>query len=389
MTDEVRAAPTPGAGTATFEAWASRLSAGLPQALRRVPFTATVVVVTLLVGLVTRGIWLPVWRASWFPDVAYGLPALREGKVWTLLTGPLLALTPGQYVTGVILFAVLVGACELRLGTKAVAVTAVAGQIGGVLLATLLVWALSETPWIWARHLAMVRDVGFTTGALTVVAVTSAALRSPWRLRVRAVLGFTVAVAVLFEGTLSDVAHAVVVGIGFLVGQRRYGVEPGFGPRTRRETRMLAFAGLIAIGLTEVVVLLAPGRGPLGTTAGAAAPAVDVLVDLAIIAVVTNALRLGKRWAWWATVGYGVLNLPRRCWHSCWSSSARCPAAHRSCSAARCSGPARWRCWCCTATPSGCRCAGASPAASRRPRATARRGRAPCSPRSVARRCRG
>ena len=58
------------------------------------------------------------------------------------------------------------------------------------------------------------RDVGFTTGALTVLAVTTAALRSPWRLRVRAALWFYVTVAFLFEGTLSDVAHAIAVGVG-------------------------------------------------------------------------------------------------------------------------------------------------------------------------------
>ena len=153
------------------------------------------------------------------------------------------------------------------------------------------------------------RDVGFTTGALTVLAVTTAALRSPWRLRVRAALWFYVTVALFFEGTLSDVAHAIAVGIGFLVGQRLFGVEPGFGPRTRRETRMLAFGGLIAIGLTELVVLLFPGRGPFGSVAGLAGPTADVVIDLVIIAVVANALRLGKRWAWWLTVGYGLLNV--------------------------------------------------------------------------------
>ena len=38
---------------------------------------------------------------------------------------------------------------------------------------------------------------------------------------------------------------AIAVAIGFLVGQRLFGVEPGFGPRTRRETRMLAFGTTI------------------------------------------------------------------------------------------------------------------------------------------------
>jgi phosphatidylglycerol lysyltransferase len=293
----------------SFELWASRLTGGVPDLLRRVPFTATIVLGTLIVGLVARTVWSPIWRASWFAEVAYGTPALREGKIWTLLTGWWFYLTPGQYLSGLVMFAVIVGACEIRLGTRAVAITAIAGEIGGILLASLLVWALSATSWPWAQTLAGVRDVGFTTGTLTVLAVTTAALRSPWRLRVRAALWFYITVAFLFEGTLADVAHAIAVGIGFLVGQRLFGVEPGFGPRTRRETRMLAFGGLIAIGLTELVVLLFPGRGPFGSVAGMAGPTVDVVVDLVVIAVVANALRLGKRWAWWLTVGYGLLNL--------------------------------------------------------------------------------
>jgi phosphatidylglycerol lysyltransferase len=288
-----------------FEVWASRFTG----ALRRVPFTASVVLVTLVVGLVGRTVWTPVWQKAWFHQVAYGLPGLREGKIWTLLTGWFFYLTPGQYLSGLIMFALVVGACEMRLGSRAVAIAAVAGEIGGILLASLLVWALSATSWPWAVALTPVRDVGFTTGALTVLAVTTAALRSPWRLRVRAALWFYVTVAFLFEGTLSDVAHAIAVGIGFLVGQRLFGVEPGFGPRTRRETRMLAFGGLLAIGLTELVVLLFPGRGPFGSVAGLAGPTADVVLDLAIIVVVANALRLGKRWAWWLTVGYGLLNV--------------------------------------------------------------------------------
>ena len=99
-----------------FEVWASRLTGALPGALRRVPFTASVVLVTLVTGLVARTVWTPIWREAWFHQVAYGLPGLREGRIWTLLTGWFFYLTPGQYLSGLILFAVVVGACEMRLG---------------------------------------------------------------------------------------------------------------------------------------------------------------------------------------------------------------------------------------------------------------------------------
>src|SRR5512133_457684 len=143
-----------------FEVWASRLTGALPGALRRVPFTASMVLVTLVAGLVARTVWTPIWREAWFHQVAYGLPALREGKIWTLLTGWFFYLTPGQYLSGLIMFALVVGACEMRLGSRAVAIAAVTGEIGGILLASLLVWALSSTSWPWAVALTQVRDVG-------------------------------------------------------------------------------------------------------------------------------------------------------------------------------------------------------------------------------------
>ena len=293
----------------TFEARASRVVAVLPGVVRKVPFTAGFAVALVVTGLLTRTVWTPAWRAEWFPWIAYGVPALREGRVWTFATGGLFGLTPGQWVFGLVLFVVLVGACETRLGTRRVAAAAVVGQLGGTLAASLLVWLLSRTGWTWAQALVDTRDVGFTTGTLTAVAVTSAALRSPWRLRVRAVLWLYVTVAFLFEGTLSDVAHVLAVGVGLLVGQWLFGVEPGFGPRTRSETRMLAASGLAVVLLTEVVVLLFPGRGPFGATSGDAAPVADVLVDLVVGGFVANQLRYGKRWAWWTTVLLGLLNL--------------------------------------------------------------------------------
>ncbi len=292
-----------------FEDRASRAVVAAPQLLRRVPFTATLVVVLLVVGLVSRTMWRPLWRESWYHEVAYGVPALREGKVWTFLVGWCFTLTPAQLVGGLVLIALLVGACELRLGTKRTAWVAVLGQLGGTLGASLLVWALSATSWTWAQHVANLRDVGFSTGVLAVVAVTSATLRSPWRLRVRTVLWFYAILVFLFEGTLVHVAHGLAIYVGTVVGQRLWGVEPGYGPRTRRETRMLAFCGLIALVLTEFLVLLFPGRGPFGETSVEAAPLVDVLVDLVLIGFVAHHLRYGKRWAWWVAVVLGVLNM--------------------------------------------------------------------------------
>ena len=259
------------------------------------PFTIGVVALIVVLGVVGEGWWRRVDRASWFPDIAYGLPPLREAKVWTPITGMPFGLTPAQYVTMTIAFAVLVGWAEWRLGTVRTAAVAVGGQVVGVLGAAAFLAIFDETDWDWADRLADVRDVGLTTAIVAAVAAASAALRSPWRLRVRAALWFYVTIAFLFEGTLADVAH---VDRGrdrrscrrTVVQRVRAGVRAAHPARAR----MLAFGGLPrASAVVELVVWLFPGSGPFGPRTVDAGPTAgwSAIVDLVIIVLVAMQLR--------------------------------------------------------------------------------------------------
>ena len=305
------AVPVPGSAWGTsFEVWASRLSGALPGALRRVPFTASVVLVTLVVGLVARTVWIPVWRAGWFTEVAYGVPALREGKLWTLLTGWFFYLTPGQYLTGLVMFAVVVGACEIRLGTRAVAIAAVAGEIGGILLASLLIWALAATSWQWADGLAQVRDVGFTDRHThrprrddrgPALPLASAGSRGTVVLRHRRV------------GVRGDARRRRARDRRrSRVPRRATAVRRGGGVRAPHPSgdphaRLRRPDRDRPDGTGRCCS--SPDAGPSAPWSGQVGPTVDVVVDVVVIAVLANALRLGKRWAWWITVAYGFLNL--------------------------------------------------------------------------------
>ena len=299
--------------TETADRPASRMLAQVVRGARRVPFTIGVVALIVVLGVVGEGWWRRVDRASWFPDIAYGLPPLREAKVWTPITGMPFGLTPAQYVTMTIAFAVLVGWAEWRLGTVRTAAVAVGGQVVGVLGAAAFLAIFDETDWDWADRLAEVRDVGLTTAIVAAVAAASATLRSPWRLRARAILTAYVAIAFLFEGTLADVQHLVAFAVALPVGERWFSRgERGLWPRTRQEVRMLGFVGLLLIGVVEIAVWLFPGNGPLGPT-----DTVDTgsntgwsaIVDLVIIALVALQLRRGRRWAWWLTVIFGSLTV--------------------------------------------------------------------------------
>jgi phosphatidylglycerol lysyltransferase len=66
--------------------------------IRRIPFTAGTIAVLLVTGLLTGAMFTRVSDHPWGNDVAYGLPAFLDGRIWTLVTGALFAVTPLCYV---------------------------------------------------------------------------------------------------------------------------------------------------------------------------------------------------------------------------------------------------------------------------------------------------
>lgn len=77
--------------------------------LRRIPFTAGAVVTMLLVGVISGALFTRVSDHPWGNDIAYGLPSLVDGRVWTLVTGALFAVTPLCYLAVIGSFLVLAG----------------------------------------------------------------------------------------------------------------------------------------------------------------------------------------------------------------------------------------------------------------------------------------
>jgi len=146
--------------------------------VRRVPFTTAVVLVILAVGIATGSLWTPISERTWFPDAAFGLPSLTEGSWWTPLTGSLLALSPVFYVAVLASFLLFVGFAEWRLGTLRTVLICLAGQLVGVLGASVTLLLLRDSGWDWAETTALTRDAGFSAGALACITVATAAMRS-------------------------------------------------------------------------------------------------------------------------------------------------------------------------------------------------------------------
>ncbi|WP_410613693.1 bifunctional lysylphosphatidylglycerol flippase/synthetase MprF [Amycolatopsis sp. lyj-109] len=298
-------ATTPSATPARVQALATVLG-------RRLPFTTGVLVAIVVAGLATGTLWDAASDRTWFGHVGYGLPALADGWWWTPVTGSFLALTPIFYLPVLLSFAVFVGSAEWRLGTGRTAAICGLGQLAGVLGAALTLLVFRDTGWSWAHSLATHVDAGFSAGALACAAAVSATLRSPWRLRLRAGLWVYVGVSFLFLGGLADLEHLWAVAIALPLSRRLAGGHhvgrPGRVRAGRREWRLFAATGLALIAVAELVLWLFPAESPLGTTGGEDT-GWGIAVNIALVALLANGLRNGRRVAWWGATTLASINV--------------------------------------------------------------------------------
>lgn len=279
--------------------------------VRRVPFTAGVVVAMLVLAVVTTALWTPLQDLPLFEQVAYGLPALEAGRWWTPVTGSFFALTPAQYLPVAGGFAVMVGFAELRLGTARTALVTVASQLVGVLGAALLLFALGRTDWGWAGQTAATLDVGFSAGAVGALTAASATLRSPWRGRLRALLGLYVVVSMLVIGVLWDLEHLLAFLYALPLGTRMAcrKVRPRLPRLGRHEVRLVA-ATLYWISAALVVLGAAISvEGPFGRFGAPGSSAWAVALAAGLDVVIGIGLRHGRRTWWRLAVGLTLVSL--------------------------------------------------------------------------------
>ncbi|MDY6808695.1 MAG: DUF2156 domain-containing protein [Actinomycetota bacterium] len=283
------------------------------RVLVRLPFTIGLWCLILVVGVATGSLWGSASDKTWYSQVAYGVPALDDHRWWTLLSAGVVETSPGTYVVALIAVAAGIGWAEWRLGTARVLAVAVGGFVVVELICAFLLWLLTRgaLSWEWADRLADNRTVGVMTMVVCAVAVATATLRSPWRLRLRAVLAAAVAITFLFEGTLATAEYVIAVALMLWVGEKWFSTgEKGFFARTRREVRLLACIGVLVIAAASLVVWMFPTDGPFGPT-----DAVDedsfwsVLVGVVINVAIADQLRRGRRWAWWVAVVVGSLTV--------------------------------------------------------------------------------
>ncbi len=275
------------------------------QLIKRVPFTTAYVVVTMVLSIVFGTLWQRIDSKSWYSDIAYGLPSFEAGKWWTLITGNFFALYPIYYVFVAGAFALLTGFAEWKLGTRRTIVLTVVYQLAAVLLTAALFLIFRGTGWEWAAEKSTETDVGFSAGMMAAIGVASAAVKPPWRLRLRLAIWAYVGFSILFVGQMADGEHFLAVALSLPFSTRLAGPR-GLKARawpTRHEIRLLAFVGVLISSASQLVSVLLPDRlTPFGSDDSGDNTWWVLAIELAITLLIANGLRRGYRWAWWVQV---------------------------------------------------------------------------------------
>ncbi|MDN4641596.1 DUF2156 domain-containing protein [Agreia sp. PsM10] len=279
------------------------MTTSVRSVITRIPATLILAAIVLAVGVLGQGLWVPTPQQPWWESVAYGLPALQEGRWWTPITGTFFVVSPWTYAVAIAGF-VFVGLLEWRRGTRVAMTYFWVGQIVAVLATAAFLWAASLLPWPWAVDLAGMLDAGPSGGTMACFAACVSLFPSPWRQRGWLIVVGYAAIGVLFLGTLADLEHAFAV-ILVLAVDRSFHIKRA----SLRERRLLAFAGGLALGAIQILTLLVPTNGPFGPTAPGEGPLLEATIDAVVILLVANGLRLGRRWAWVLTIVWALVNL--------------------------------------------------------------------------------
>ncbi|UPL09833.1 bifunctional lysylphosphatidylglycerol flippase/synthetase MprF [Microbacterium sufflavum] len=270
---------------------------------RRIPATLTMVGLILVVGVVSQGLWRPFEDSELFPSVAYGLPNLSDGKWWTPVTGTFFVNQPWVYLFTIAGFWGM-GYLEFRRGSRVAIAYYAVGQLFAIFATALLLLLLSQFEWAWAAEQARALDVGASGGTMACIAAAVGLFRPPWRVRGWLILLGFVFIAMMFWGKVADLEHLLAVLL-ILAVDRSLRVRH----TTVREQRLIAVMAVLLLLATEVITVLVPTDGPFGPTAPVSGGFLDTALDAAVILLIANGLRRGRRWAWVLAIILASLNV--------------------------------------------------------------------------------
>jgi lysylphosphatidylglycerol synthetase-like protein (DUF2156 family) len=307
--DEPAPAPEPKDPGKVARAWDA-----VRRAVKRCPATFGIAAAILLVAVLSGSLWRSLGdNPTLYDQVAYGLPPLQDGRVWTVVTGAFFVPSLILYVPVVALLVLAAGLYEKRVGHVKTVVVVLGGQFLATLLTSLLLWPFAGSGWQWAALLAQERDVGISAGGFAVFGALTAVIQPAWRTRIRWGVGGYLIAMVLNSGLLWDVEHLIAWILGVMLGPLFAGRAPR-APRltfNRRVQRSLVGLVIAVFAISDIVEAMWPGNGGPFITEGRIYHGSGVTLSIAVGAIImllaADALRRGHRVAWVLITGLTAL----------------------------------------------------------------------------------
>lgn len=188
-----------------------------------------VIVVPILATLVARWALGADRTAADVGDLGYGLPALQEGRWWSLLTGMVLV---DDLAIPLPSFTVLAVALHEHVaGHWRALVALLGGQVLGVLLVLVAIIPLQDSTSAFAQEVTTSTDFGISVGGFACMGAWTAYLRSPLRRAVRVGVSCYQPGPLLLSGLIFDLSHPAGWLLGllarpFLMRPRRPDIRP-------------------------------------------------------------------------------------------------------------------------------------------------------------------
>jgi phosphatidylglycerol lysyltransferase len=233
--------------------------------LRHSPVTLVYAAALWIIGLVT-GSLLHGPSAALLNKIGGGLPALADGRWWTVLTSGLWASSLGSYLGKTVLILLLVAPAERRIGAARTALILVVSQVGGSLLGAGIIKLGDLVGEPWLTSIADELDVGPATGAVGVGLALTCTMTTLWRRRIRLFLLVGIFITMLYIGHVQEVVRMAGGLVGLGAGLLMFGRAAG-APRWRashHETRILVALAVAASALGAIVAAFSENpNGPL------------------------------------------------------------------------------------------------------------------------------
>jgi len=234
--------------------------------LARVRFTWALLALLYVVAAWTGSLTHRLEGLGLLQRYGYGLPALEHGRLETLITSTAFALFPWMLATITVIILIFTVPYEMVAGGWRAAFVFFASQIGGYLLASLLVaWPLDALGVPWGHYLATARDVGASAGAFGCGGALVWHLPPRWRRAAALALAAYFAFFLLVTHRVWDVEHAFAGLVGFGLGgwlKTRERREPRRGFHAFRSTPRMLIAGLVTLigGMNVIAALVHRGN---------------------------------------------------------------------------------------------------------------------------------